>query len=58
MDRELLMKKSGLLGLIDKTYQVEALYKKGEPQQGAFILESLREGLQELNDELGKQNSV
>lgn len=58
MDRESLIKKSVLLGLIDQTYQVEALYRKGEPQQGAFILESLREGLQELNDEFGKQNSV
>ncbi len=58
MDRELLVKKGVLFGLIDKTYQIEALYKKGEFQQGAFILESLREGLQELSDELGKQNSV
>lgn len=58
MDRELLINKCVLLGLIDKTYQVEALYKKGEPQQGEFILESLRKGLQELSDELGKKNSV
>lgn len=58
MDRELLVKKGVLLGLIDKTYQIEALYKKGELQQGAFILESLREGLQDLSDEQGKQNSV
>ncbi len=51
-----LVKKCELLGLIDQTYQIEALYKKGDLQHGGFVLESLREGLQNLYNELEEQD--
>ena len=49
MDVKVLANKCELLGLIDRTYQIEALYRKGDPQQGAVILDSLRESLKELS---------
>ncbi|CEG59289.1 hypothetical protein [Legionella fallonii] len=49
MDVKVLANKCELLGLIDRTYQIEALYRKGDLQQGAVILDSLRESLKELS---------
>ncbi|MFJ1269931.1 hypothetical protein ACD661_15335 [Legionella lytica] len=47
-----LVKKCVVLGLIDQTYLIENLYRKGDLQQGAYVLDSLREGLKELSDDL------
>ncbi|HAT1722195.1 TPA: hypothetical protein I8Y83_002746 [Legionella pneumophila] len=54
MDVKVLANKCELFGLIDRTYQIEALYRKGELQQGTFILDSLRESLKELCERSSK----
>lgn len=46
-----------LCGLIDKTYLIENLYKKNDFQNGNFILNSLREGLKELQKDILEENS-
>lgn len=49
MDVNDLANKCALLGLIDLTYQIEALYRQGDLLQGEFILNSLRDSLKELS---------
>lgn len=56
-DVKFLVNKCELLGLIDRTYQIEALYRKGDSQQGTFILGSLRESLKDLYERSSKLDS-
>lgn len=40
-DVKFLVNKCILLGLIDRTYQIETLYKKGAFEQATYVLDSL-----------------
>lgn len=53
-----LVKKSILLGTIDKLYQIRSYYVSGDNVQGEWMLSSLIEDLKEYEKEIGKENST
>lgn len=57
-DIDNLVKKTVLLGAIDKLYQIRSCYGSGDNVQREWILSSLIEDLKEYEKEIGKEDST